>query len=57
MEVETSEDLDQALKMHKRDMGSRLVEGDRDGVGDGGGAASLWHKIAGEQHHENISTH
>ena len=27
MEVETSDDLEQALKMHKRDMGSRLVEG------------------------------
>jgi len=26
VEVETSEDLDQALKMHKRDMGSRYVE-------------------------------
>ena len=27
MEVETGDDLEQALKMHKRDMGSRLVEG------------------------------
>ena len=28
VEVESSEDVDQALKMHKRDMGSRLVEGE-----------------------------
>ena len=27
VEVETCDDLEQALKMHKRDMGSRLVEG------------------------------
>ena len=43
MEVETSDDLEQALKMHKRDMGSRLVEGVEgvEGVGDGGGAGCL----------------
>ena len=39
MEVESSEDVDQALKMHKRDMGSRLVEGEGkvEGVVEGEG--------------------
>ena len=33
--METSDDVDMALKMHKRDMGSRLVEGKGDGEGWG----------------------
>ena len=39
VEVESSEDVDQALKMHKRDMGSRLVEGEGkvEGVVEGEG--------------------
>ena len=36
VEVETCDDLEQALKMHKRDMGSRLVVG-MEGVEEGGG--------------------
>ena len=33
VEVESSEDLELALKMHKRDMGSRLVVGGEGGEG------------------------
>ena len=36
VEVESMDDIDLALKMHKRDMGSRLV------VGDGGCVGLLW---------------
>ena len=32
VEVESSDDVDLALKMHKRDMGSRLVEGEGEAV-------------------------
>lgn len=43
VEVESSDDVDLALKMHKRDMGSRLVEGEGVGVvEDNGSGGREW---------------